>query len=111
MGTMKEFKGTKGDLKLQYVSGVCIGIGVELSDHYFQITCNSILPETDEEYTKEKEEIEANMTLYAAAPDLLEALQGIVQCCDGNNPDHEQIYHVANNAIKKALGQQKTNKQ
>ncbi len=30
---------------------------------------------------------------------MAEALRGIVQCCDGNNPDHEQIYHIANDAL------------
>jgi len=33
--------------------------------------------------------------------ELLEALKGIVQCCDGNDPTHEQIYHIANDVIKK----------
>jgi hypothetical protein len=32
--------------------------------------------------------------------ELLEALKGIIQCCDGNEPKHEQIYHIANDAVK-----------
>lgn len=32
--------------------------------------------------------------------ELLEALKGIIQCCDGNEPKHKQIYHIANDAIK-----------
>ena len=31
---------------------------------------------------------------------LLQALKGIIQCCDGNEPKHEQIYHIANDAVK-----------
>ncbi len=37
---------------------------------------------------------------------LLEALKGIERCCDGNNPDHEQIWHIANDAIKEAETEQ-----
>lgn len=68
-----EFKGTKGKLKRQYVSGVCIGIGTK--GDYSIMTANSILPETDEEYEKEREEIEANMLLYSKAPEMLEMLK------------------------------------
>jgi hypothetical protein len=32
--------------------------------------------------------------------ELLKALQGIIQCCDGNEPTHEQIYYIAKDAIK-----------
>ena len=32
--------------------------------------------------------------------ELLEALKGIIKCCDGNEPKHEQIYHIANDAVK-----------
>lgn len=31
---------------------------------------------------------------------LLKALKGIIQCCDGNTPEHEQIYHIANDVVK-----------
>jgi len=37
---------------------------------------------------------------------IIEALKGIVQCCDGNEPKHEQIYHIANDAIKEAEAEQ-----
>ena len=56
---------TKGEFEPKYVGEICIGIG-QVGD-YAQITANSILPETDEEYEKEKAEIEANMRLYADA--------------------------------------------
>lgn len=64
-----EFKGTKGELELKFVSGVCIGIGtIGLCS---QITANTILPETDEEYEKEREEIESNMKIYSCAPETI----------------------------------------
>lgn len=58
---------------MKFVSGVCIGIGtIGLCS---QITANTILPETDEEYEKEREEIEANMKIYACAPEMLKMLK------------------------------------
>lgn len=77
-----EFKGTKEELELQYVSGVCIGIGTIGS--YSQITANSILPDTDEEYAKEKTEIEANMKLYAASFEMMNILEYLLEHDDGN---------------------------
>ena len=70
---MSEFKGTKGNLERKYASSICIGIGT--IGNFSQITANSILPETDEDYEKEKTEIEANMLLYSKAPELLEMLK------------------------------------
>lgn len=72
-----EFKGTKGKLERKYVSGVCIGIGTV--GQFSQITANSILPDTDEEYEVVEEEIEANMLLYSKAPEMLEMLQDVVE--------------------------------
>ena len=45
---------------------------------------------------------EANLTIPVVRQqsELLKALKGIVQVCDGNEPAHEQIYHIANDAIK-----------
>lgn len=53
---------------LQYVSGVCIGVGKTTDvKGYVVMICNSILPETDAEYAKEKKEIIANMQIIADA--------------------------------------------
>lgn len=71
-----EFKGTKGKLELKYVSGICIGIGTK--GNYSQITANTILPDTDEDYEKEKEEIESNMLIYSKAPEMLDMLKRVV---------------------------------
>ena len=40
-----EFKGTKGALEPKYISGICIGIGT--IGNPYQVTANSILPNTD----------------------------------------------------------------
>jgi len=78
-----KFLGTKGKLELKYVSGICIGIGtIDDIDGFAQITANSILPETDEEYEKEKDEIEANMLLYSKSPEMLEMLKKILTNMD-----------------------------
>lgn len=98
---MAEFKGTKGELELKYVSGVCIGIGT-VGD-YAQITANTILPDTDEDYEIEEEEIVANMKLYAASPQILEALIEILPIAEEfinkNHPTHKKAIE----SIKKAL--------
>lgn len=102
---MEEFRGTKGILKLQFVSGVCIGIGTE--GNYSQMTANSILPDTDEDYAKEKEEIEANMKLYASSPELLDALKRMINIFDRDLPKGsigEITCNTAKKAINKALG-------
>ena len=70
-----EFKGTKGELERKYVSGICIGIGIV--GEYSQITANSVLEhlENDDQYEKEKEEIEANLLLYSKSTEMLEILK------------------------------------
>lgn len=53
---------------LQYVSGVCIGVGKHTDTNgYVIMICNSILPETDAQYAKEKKEIIANVQVIADA--------------------------------------------
>ena len=97
---MRKFKGTPGKLEIKFMQGgICIGIGT-VGD-YCQITANSILPETDEEYAKEKKELEANMRLYAASPELIEALQDLVKYCEENDT-HAEL-ELAYNALNKAL--------
>lgn len=70
---MENFKGTQGPLELKFVSGVCIGIGT-IGPGTQQITANSVLPSSGEEYEQEREEILANMQLYATAPKLLKMI-------------------------------------
>ena len=97
------WKGTKGVLEMKFMpGGICIGIGT-VGD-YCQITANSILPESDEEYAKEKEELEANMQLYASAPELLKALQDLSNANqDDSSWNYQASLDQAKNAIEKAL--------
>lgn len=105
-------KHTKGKWKVSWIKGdIDIAIGVESRtkvDHgiYSQIICNTILPDSDEQYLKEREEIEANAQLIAAAPLMLKALQEIVEKWnDSANPsgmwDHV-IHAIAVGAINEA---------
>ena len=104
---MKEFKGTKSELELKFVSGVCIGIGT--IGAFTMMTANTILPDTDEEYAEQKEEIESNMKLYASAPKLLDALilaRAVIlskRDMDGLSPKGSEILNKINSAINKAI--------
>ncbi len=89
---MSAFKGTKEDLERKYVSGYCIGIGTV--GNYSQMTANSILPDTDEEYEKDH----ANMLLYSKAPKMLEMLERIAKI-DGMFPN---VVRNINKLIKEA---------
>lgn len=64
---------TPGPWKPSFSGKICIG--VQSGGFYGTMICNTILPEKDEDYEKEKVVIEANAALIAAAPDMLEALQ------------------------------------
>jgi len=97
-----KFKGTKGVLEMKFMpGGICIGIGT-VGD-YCQITANSILPESDEEYAKEKEELEANMQLYAAAPNLINACNNAIYELELINGSKEIAVLELRKAIEKAL--------
>ena len=97
-----KFKGTKGELEMKFMQGgICIGIGT-VGD-YCQITANSILPESDEEYAKEKEELEANMQLYATAPNLLNACNNAIYELELINGSKEIAVLELRKAIEKAL--------
>ena len=69
-------KHTKGEWKVlrQIQGNIITGIGVEQEPNYYTVLFNNILPNSDEEYEKEREEQEANAKLIAAAPDLLNTL-------------------------------------
>ena len=55
----------KSKWQLSMVSGVCIGIETVIAESkegtYSRIILNTILPDTDEQYAKEKKEIEGVM--------------------------------------------------
>jgi hypothetical protein len=75
---MSEFKHTPGQWYPSYHGTICVGVQ-NTPDGFTQMICNSILPETDEEYEKQRDEIEANMKLIASAPEMLDALIGLVR--------------------------------
>lgn len=92
---------------------ICLGVGVNIevaSGTYSEIICNTILPGSDKEYIKQREEIEANMKLIAAAPDMLEALLEISEGKGRYNENQlihasnaiEDMKQLAKDAIKKA---------
>lgn len=92
-----EFKGTKGNWY------------IENEKHFILILAEGENQITDITVPKDlndlnaREESEANAKLIAAAPDLLEALQKIKTMCDGNITNENNIWHIANKAIEKAL--------
>lgn len=99
---MDSFKGTSGKWQVSIVSGICIGIETEIEPGYSQMIVNTILPDTDRAYAKEKKEILANAHLIAAAPTLLFALQLIKESyTDGQLS--EQHIKIIDGAINKAL--------
>lgn len=105
-----EFKGTKGEWNINYISEIPIGVDAEIEKTelgvYSKNVCEIILPETDEEWEKEAEESIANLKLIAASPELLEACKIAVKAYQelGLEPD-QNCYKQALKAINKALGQ------
>jgi hypothetical protein len=47
-----------GKWQPSFVGKICIGIEKEISSGYSRVLLNTILPDTDKEYKKQKEEIE-----------------------------------------------------
>ena len=73
----KKFKGTQGDWEVNWAKGdfnIATGVHVVLKKtkgfEYSQVICDSILPENDEDYLKEREEIEANMRMISESKNL-----------------------------------------
>lgn len=110
---MNKFKRTPGPWVLARMGGNCIGIVKKYQAGYSQMIGNTALPETDEVYKNKKTEIESNARLIAAAPELLEALDRLVDLIDsegegleGGMPTPQQWYEARNKAeaaIIKAL--------
>lgn len=91
-----EFKGTKGEWKLH---------GYRHGQVIFSINKRGIKDCDLYEFQYENsDELEANAKLIAAAPDLLEALQGIQSHWDSGNFSRKKELRIAmDKAIEKAL--------
>lgn len=105
---MEKMKHTPGPWYPSFHAGICIGVQ-NSPDGFTQMICNSILPETDDMYEKWGEQIEADMKLIAAAPDLLEALEAFVTDIEGHpsvaaREHYGLLMAKAKEAIKKARG-------
>jgi hypothetical protein len=101
---------TKGEWKMIFEhypknpKKICVGVGTSIKMSggvYSELVCNSMLPDSDKQYIKERKEIEANMRLIASAPELLDALNEILANVAWKNIPEQQL-EFAKNAIKKA---------
>lgn len=100
-----KFTGTQGDWKIHRISGCIMGVGVELQPGFTQMVCESLLPDTDEEYEKIEPQILADMSLISAAPDLLQACIVMNSVLEPliDNPVHKNEMIKLRQAIHKAL--------
>ena len=108
----KKLKFTKGDWQPVYKhykkepKTICIGVGIIEKingGEYTAMICDSLLPDTDEEYIEQREQIEANMKLIAAGPDLLNALIELMNNHSfSGQPEGQNIRIRCQNAINKA---------
>ena len=64
---MSEIKHTSLPWRLSYIQPGPICIGIQRGDTYGEMVCNTILPDTDEEYEKTKDDIEGNMKFIVEA--------------------------------------------
>ena len=71
------------------------GIMVELEPDYYRRIFDVILPDTDKEYIKECDEIEANVKLVCAAPKMLSVLKELMS-------EYESKGHLLNFDVNKA---------
>ena len=105
---MKEFKGTPGpwEIKPEEVDRPYIRIrGTQFGGRYK--IANVLSPDYDGVHHREADETRANAYLIAAAPELLQALQNMVESYQYEaSPDNPALLQ-ARAAISKALGESK----
>lgn len=109
---MGEFKGTKGSWKLTEIDDDDLS---EVSDYFItsldEKTIVACVGPSDESTTRQEDKY--NSSLLSAAPELLEALQCIINNSDPfhsafemhHNIDGEALFENAQKAIAKALGE------
>ena len=106
---MSEFKGTKGNWVMLFnhykkePKKICVGVGMveKLNDssEYTEFVCNSLLPATDEEYIKQRVQIEADMKLIASAPKMLAAL---IEISEWKGSNIAKLIQLAKEVINEA---------
>ncbi len=104
---LEDFKGTPGKWQPFFISTICMGVEA-VEDNcktfgYGQVLVNPILPDTDEQYDIEKEEIESNVKLMAASKELLAVL---VECDDylkGNTQNYIGNGSILHRKMKEAI--------
>lgn len=95
-------KATSGKWKKVYVGPICLGVGADEGDGMSQIVCNSILPDTDEEYEESKDTIETDMALIASSKDMYLVLQEVVlQLEKFNDAPFVYLKRIASEALPK----------
>lgn len=82
---------------------ICVGVGMveKLNDssEYTEFVCNSLLPATDEEYIKQRVQIEADMKLIASAPKMLAAL---IEISEWKGSNIAKLIQLAKEVINEA---------
>ena len=79
---------------------IIVGVKVEIQPNYFQRIFDTILPETDEEYIKEHNEIESNVRLVCAAKGLLSVCQQMIKAFNDAPVEWLQTQEVMDAEIK-----------
>ena len=106
---MTQFKGTPGpwEIKPEEVDRPYIRIrGTRLGGRFK--VANVLSPNYDGVHHREADETRANARLIAAAPELLEALQGLlIRVADDEEYGPEHAITIARAAINKATGETK----
>lgn len=89
---------------------ICVGVGVNEKTPggtFTTMVCESLLPDSDEEYIKQRKNIEADMRLIAEAKNLLHVLKNLQSYSArmrsaGTTPLPPAYDFQINNAIKRA---------
>jgi len=97
---------TKGEWFPVVISTITIGVNAvinkEAAGTYSQSVCEFMLPDTDEEYEKIREEIEANARLIVQAPRLLEICKEALRMYESVQPagGWQGVYDELKSVIK-----------